>query len=92
MGTRLALLLAEVGLAGTQSIGVQGYIAPDDPRGPDMLAGVVRTLAPLMVATGIATAAELDIETLQDRLAADLQATRSVMVPPTLVGAWGQVR
>ena len=90
MGTRLALLLAEVGLVGTQSIGVQGYIAPDDPRGPAMLAGVVRTLAPLMVATGIATAAELDIETLQDRLAADLQATRSVMVPPTLVGAWGQ--
>jgi len=90
IGTRLALLLADAGLAGIQSVGVQGYIAPDDPRGPAMLAGIVRSLAPQMAAAGIATVAELGLDTLQDRLAADVQATRSVLLPPALVGAWGR--
>jgi hypothetical protein len=40
---------------------------------------------------GIATAADLGIETLQDRLAAAMQAARAVMLPPALVGAWGQL-
>jgi hypothetical protein len=91
IGTRLALLLANAGLASTQTIGVQGYIAPDDPRGPAMLAGVVRSLAPQMVAAGIATAAELGLDTLQERLAAAIQGSRAVMLPPALVGAWGRL-
>ena len=41
IGTQLALLLAEAGLADVQSFGVQGYLAPDDPRGPALLSGVV---------------------------------------------------
>jgi ubiquinone/menaquinone biosynthesis C-methylase UbiE len=91
VGTRLASILAEAGLAVTQSIGMQGYIAPDDQRGAAMLAGVVRSLAPQMAAAGIATIAELGLETLQDRLAAAFRTTRSVLLPPTLVGAWGQL-
>ena len=92
MGTRLALLLADAGLADTQSIGTQGYMAPDDARGPAMLAGVVRTLAPRMVAAGIATAADLGVDTLQDRLTAAMQGARAVLLPPALVGAWGRRR
>jgi SAM-dependent methyltransferase len=91
IGTRLALILANAGLVGTQSFGVQGYVASDDPRGAEMFTGVVRSLAPQMAAAGIATADELGVETLQDRLAAALQATRSVVLPPTLVGAWGRL-
>jgi len=91
IGTRLASILADAGLAATQSIGVQGYIVPDDPRGAAMLADVVRSLAPQMAAAGIATIAELGLETLQERLAAALRATRSVLLPPTLVAAWGRL-
>ncbi len=90
IGTRLALMFADAGLTGIQSLGVQGYIAPDDPRGAAMLTGVVRSLATQMATAGIATAAELDIDTLHDRLAAELQSARSVVLPPTLVGAWGR--
>jgi SAM-dependent methyltransferase len=89
-GTRLALLLAEAGVVGVRSMGTQGYIAPDDPQGPAMLAGVVRSLAPQIVAAGIATAADLGVETLADRLAAALRSAGAVMLPPALVGAWGQ--
>jgi SAM-dependent methyltransferase len=90
VGTRLASILADAGLAVAQSIGMQGYLAADDPRGAAMLAGIVRSLAPQMAATGIATIADLGLETLHARLAAALQATGSVLLPPTLVGAWGR--
>jgi ubiquinone/menaquinone biosynthesis C-methylase UbiE len=91
IGTRLALILAEAGLVGTQSLGVQGYLGPEDPRGPAMFAGVARSLAAQMSAAGIATAAELDIDTLHERLAAELQAAGSVLLPPALVAAWGRL-
>jgi ubiquinone/menaquinone biosynthesis C-methylase UbiE len=91
IGTRLALLLADAGLVDIRSIGLQGYIAPDDLRGPAMLAGVVRSLAAQMRSAGIATADELGIDTLQERLAAEAHAARSVVVPPALVGAWGRL-
>lgn len=90
IGARLGLLLVDAGLVGTQSFGIQGYIGPDDPAGPAMLAGIVGTLAAQVVATGIATAEEIGMETLQARLKAELQAARSVIVPPTLAGAWGR--
>jgi len=44
-----------------------------------------------MSAAGIATAAELDIDTLHERLAAELQAAGSVLLPPALVAAWGRL-
>ena len=89
IGARLASLLAEAGLVGTRSIGVQRYIEPDDPRGAAMLAGVVRSLAAQMAAAGIATADELGLDTLQERLAAEVSEAHAVVVPPALVGAWG---
>jgi hypothetical protein len=91
IGTRLALMLADAGLVDTRSIGLQGYIGPDDPRGAAMLAGVVRSLAEQMVAAGIATADELGVATLRERLVAEVQAAQSVVVPPALVGAWGRL-
>jgi len=54
-----------------------------------MLAGVVRSLAAQMHAAGIATAEELGLDTLEARLTCEVRATRSVVVPPALVGAWG---
>lgn len=90
IGTRLALLLAEAGLDHAQSIGVQGYLGPDDPRGPAMLAGVVRSLLPRMIEARIARAEEIGIDSLAQRVGEELRTARAVVVPPTLVGAWAQ--
>lgn len=90
IGTRLALILAQAGLADVQSFGIQGYLAPDDPRGPGMLAGVMRSMAPQMETAGIATADELGLDTLAERLAAAQQASGAVLLPPVLAGAWGR--
>jgi len=90
IGSRLAGLLAEAGVAGVATFGIQGYVAPDDPSGPVMVAGVVASLAPQLVAAGIATEAEIDLPTLQARIAEEVQAASAVLLPPTLVGAFGR--
>ncbi len=92
IGTRLALLLAEAGLADVQGFGVQGYIAAGDPRGPALLGGVVRTLAPQIVTAGIATAEQIGIDTFEARVADAMQSSGAVMLPPVLAGAWGRRR
>ena len=68
IGTRLAPLLDEAGLADVQGFGVQGYSAPGDPRGPALLSGVVRTLAPQIVAAGLATPEQIGIDSLDRTL------------------------
>ena len=54
--------------------------------------GIVRSLLPVMERAGIATREEVDIETLEVRLAAELVEHRAVVAPPTLVGAWARHR
>lgn len=92
IGTRLALLLAEAGLAEVQGFGVQGYIAPRDPRGPALLSGVVRTLAPQIVAAGLATPEQIGIDTFEARVANAVESAGAVILPPVLAGAWGRRR
>ncbi len=92
IGTKLVPLLAGAGLADVQGFGVQGYSAPGDPRGPALLSGVVRTLAPQIVAAGLATPGQIGIDTLETRVADAARASGSVVVLPTLVGAWGRRR
>jgi hypothetical protein len=92
IGARLAVLLAEAGLAEVQTFGIQGYLAPNDPRGPVMLSGVVRSLAPQIIAAGIATAEQLGLDTFTERLTTAIRASGSVILPPTLAGAWGRRR
>lgn len=41
-----------------------------------------------MERTGVATAAEVDIETLADRVREETVARDAVLVPPPMIGAW----
>jgi protein-L-isoaspartate O-methyltransferase len=90
IGTRIGLILAEAGVTGVTGFGVQGYLAPDDPAGPALVAGVVSSMSRAIVAAGIATEAELDLPTLQERIGDELRRARAVFLPPTVVGAWGR--
>jgi len=90
IGSRLVPILRDSGLADIATIGVQAYFASDDPAGPAMIAGVLRSLAPRIVATGIATGAELGIEDFEQRLGAALREADAVLMPPTVVGAWAR--
>ncbi len=92
IGTQLGCLLRDAGLTGIDTFGVQRYLTADDPVGPALLASVVKSLTPVILSAGIATEAELALDTLQERLAYDLQAKSSVGLIPAVVGAWGRKR
>ena len=89
IGTQTGQLLRRTGFADVSTLGVQAYFAPSDPIGPLLCAGVTRSLAPQIVAHGIADEAELGLETLQERIAEQVSALDAVIMPPTVVGAWG---
>jgi|tagenome__1003787_1003787.scaffolds.fasta_scaffold20930489_2 SAM-dependent methyltransferase len=92
IGAHLALVLTAAGLCEVDTFGVQSYLAPDDPRGPAQFAGVVASLAPQIVAAGIATEEEMDLPTLRERIARELLLAGAVVLPPCVVGAWGRRR
>ncbi len=89
IGAKAGPLLRRAGFADVSTIGIQPYFAPDDPLGPILCAGVARSLAPQILAQGIADEAELGIDTLQARIAEQVRASDSVVLAPAVVGAWG---
>ena len=50
---------------------------------------MARTLLPVMGRTGVVTAEEVGIDTLEDRLRSALLAADAVFLPPALVRATG---
>lgn len=92
IGATLGRLLDAAGLADVMTFGIQGYLAPHDPAGPALLAGVVRSLSPAILQHGIATAEEMALPTLQQRIADAVRDANAVILPPTVAGAWGRRR
>jgi SAM-dependent methyltransferase len=90
IGARLRDVLADAGVSDIGARAVSRYVSADDPVGPAMLSDVVRSLAPVIVQHGLATEAELDLDTLPGRIADSLRSAGAVLVPPVLAGAWGR--
>ncbi len=90
VGARLGPLLRDAGLADVETLGLQAYFAPGDPAGPAMMTGVLRSLASQMIAAGIATAEEIGLEDFEQRVGDAVREADAVVLPPTLVGAWGR--
>ena len=57
LGPRLWTVARDAGLQPLGMLAVQPYFGPDDPNGAALLAGIVRTLLPLLERTGVANAA-----------------------------------
>jgi len=51
----------------------------------------VRALHPAMVQCGVATAVDVGLDTLEDRLLADLEADDATMIVPPMTAAWVRV-
>lgn len=86
LGPRLWTVLQEAGLRPQGMIGVQPHLDATD--GAAILAGIMRTALPLIERAGAATADEVDAETLEQRLKAELDAVGGVFAHPTLFSAW----
>lgn len=90
LGARLQDVLVLAGVAEPIALGLQAYFRYDDPRGARLGAETVRTLLPVIVDSGLATQQEVDIDTLEQRLAEALASVEGILRIPTLVGAWGR--
>ena len=88
LGPRLWAILREAGLRPVGMIGIQPHFGSDNPDSVAALAGIIRTAAPLIERTGVATAEEIGVETFAQRLRDDLQMNSAVLAHPILFSAW----
>ena len=92
LGPGLWAVLQAVGLQPPGRIGVQAHFGPKDPDGAAILARIVRTVLPLIERLGVATAAEVGADTLQQCLSGELATSAAVFAHPMLISAWGTAR
>ncbi len=89
LGYDLGRVFRGAGL-GTPTMTVGGHWEDGpDAVGYGLLAGITRTLLPVITAHHIATTAEVDIDTLEDRLRAASHGGSGVLAP-LLVSAWAR--
>ena len=88
IGPRLWDVHREAGLRPLGMIGIQPHFGPDDPAGVALADGVIRTVAPLIERTGVATAEEIGVDTFAQRLRHELQRNSAVFAHPILLSAW----
>ncbi len=67
---------------------VDGLISGSEGVVPALMTDVIRTILPLIEQLGLATASDVDINTLEDRMRAELEAVDGTLSSPLLVGAW----
>lgn len=90
-GLELYRIFQGAGLPAPTMIQAARVVGGADSEFYEQLAGVVRTLLPHMERIGIASRAEIDIDTLAVRLRDEAIALGSVAVWPPLIGAWATV-
>jgi SAM-dependent methyltransferase len=87
-GLKLGTIFREAGLPAPQMVlGARVEGGADSPI-YDQVTQVTRSLLPQMERTGVATAGEVDVETLAERLRAEALALGATLVSPSLIGAW----
>jgi SAM-dependent methyltransferase len=91
LGPRLWQVVGDAGLKPAGMTSIQPHFGPADPDGPALLAGIVRTLLPVIERTGVASAAEVEADTLQSRLGDEFRAAQAVFAFPALICAWAVV-
>jgi hypothetical protein len=89
-GSKLYRIFKDAGLNPPQ-MRVDGFIGGADSIAPALVANVARMLLPQAEALGAVSAKDVQIETLEERMRADLVRTDGVMSTPLLIGAWAKL-
>ena len=88
MGGKLFATFAACGLPPLHMIAGSRMEGGVDSPVYEYLASTLRSLLPMMERYGIATAADVDIETLAARLRLEAVSHNASVMPPPLIGAW----
>jgi len=91
MGRRLLATFLGAGLPRPTMIAAQRVASGPDAYTYIHIAEFVRSLVPLLERAGIATAEEVEIDTLADRLRQEAIASERVTFEPRLVSAWSRL-
>lgn len=91
MGTRLYSTFLRAGLPSPTMIAASRVECGPAAQGYEYLTGVMRSLLPLIERSGIASAEQVGIDTLAQRLREDAVSHERVMFPPRVVGAWTRI-
>lgn len=91
MGTKLYSTFVRAGFPPPGMFAATEVACGPSSPGYEYPVGVLRSLLPLIERTGIATAAEIGIDTLTARLRDDAVANGRVTFLPRMVGAWTKV-
>lgn len=89
LGLELYRIFQSAGLPAPM-LRLDGVISGGPSAPYEALPEVVRSLLPAIERFGIATAAEIDIDTLAQRIRDEVLAKNSVIVAPLLIGAWAR--
>jgi ubiquinone/menaquinone biosynthesis C-methylase UbiE len=88
MGYKLASIMTAAGLPAPRLWFESPLLAGPDPTLYDWAADTLRSMLPLTIASGAASAAEVEIDTLGERLRAETLAHNGVVKSPDVVSAW----
>lgn len=87
-GLKLPAIFQAAGLPAPQTLALARVEHGPDSLGYAWIEQLTRTLLPLMQKTGVATPAEVQVDTLADRIRAEVVAKQAVLVLPPFIGAW----
>jgi ubiquinone/menaquinone biosynthesis C-methylase UbiE len=90
LGLRLPAVFRQAGLPTPQLSLSAAIAAGADSPAYENLAEAVRSLLPRMEEFGIASADEVEVDTLEGRLRAEAQSLGGIMVYPATIGAWAR--
>ena len=88
MGMKLPSVLQQAGLPMPETRVESRLVTDADSPYYRLIAEFFRMLLPTLEGLGVATAAEVDVATLEERLRAEIRAFGAVVMTPPLVGAW----
>lgn len=91
MGTDLYRVFLDAGLPEPHMIGATRIEAGGDTFAYDYIAATIGSLLPLMQRTGVASAEDVMVDDLGDRLRTEALAHRACIMLPALIGAWTRV-
>jgi 2-polyprenyl-3-methyl-5-hydroxy-6-metoxy-1,4-benzoquinol methylase len=91
-GLRLPAIFHAAGLSNAETVQMSRVDGGPDSPVYAALTGIVRTLLPAMEQLGVATAAEVDVDTLEKRLRVEIADLGASVVPPPLVAVWARVK
>lgn len=90
MGSRLHSAFVDAGLRAPQMIAAARVESGPDSLAYTAIARVVSSAAPMMERLGVASIAELGLDTLESRLRDAVVSANAVVFMPTFVGAWSR--